>query len=75
MIQSKFHTYEGYPLSKVIFPVRVFHFLGVDTLVVTNAIEGLNPNFAVGDIMMICDHNNLPASLVKTLSEAPMMKV
>lgn len=42
------------------FPVRVFHLLGVDTLVVTNAAGGLNPNFEVGDIMLIRDHINLP---------------
>ncbi|XP_006994900.2 purine nucleoside phosphorylase [Peromyscus maniculatus bairdii] len=60
MMQGRFHMYEGYPLSKVTFPVRVFHLLGVDTLIVTNAAGGLNPNFEVGDIMLIRDHINLP---------------
>ncbi|KAF7469741.1 Hypothetical predicted protein [Marmota monax] len=60
MMQGRFHTYEGYPLWKVTFPVRVFRLLGVDTLVVTNAAGGLNPNFQVGDIMLIRDHINLP---------------
>ncbi|GAB5572659.1 purine nucleoside phosphorylase [Prionailurus iriomotensis] len=60
MMQGRFHMYEGYPLSKVTFPVRVFYLLGVDTLVVTNAAGGLNPNFEVGDIMLIRDHINLP---------------
>ncbi|XP_010837774.1 PREDICTED: purine nucleoside phosphorylase [Bison bison bison] len=46
--------------SKVTFPVRVFRLLGVETLVVTNAAGGLNPNFEVGDIMLIRDHINLP---------------
>lgn len=46
--------------SKVTFPVRVFHLLGVHTLVVTNAAGGLNPKFEVGDIMLIRDHINLP---------------
>lgn len=40
--------------------MRVFHLLGVDTLVVTNAAGGLNPSFEVGDIMLIRDHINLP---------------
>nr|XP_005603240.1 purine nucleoside phosphorylase isoform X1 [Equus caballus] len=60
MMQGRFHMYEGYPLWKVTFPVRVFHLLGVDTLVVTNAAGGLNSSFEAGDIMLIRDHINLP---------------
>ncbi|KAM6202576.1 purine nucleoside phosphorylase-like [Rhynchocyon petersi] len=60
VMQGRFHMYEGYPLWKVTFPVRVFQLLGVDTLVVTNAAGGLNPRFEVGDIMLIRDHINLP---------------
>ncbi|KAL1772241.1 purine nucleoside phosphorylase [Sigmodon hispidus] len=60
MMQGRFHMYEGYSLSKMTFPVRVFHLLGVDMLIVTNAAGGLNPNFEVGDIMLIRDHINLP---------------
>lgn len=60
MMQGRFHMYEGYPFWKVTFPVRVFRLLGVETLVVTNAAGGLNPNFEVGDIMLIRDHINLP---------------
>ncbi|KAM8935030.1 purine nucleoside phosphorylase [Lycaon pictus] len=60
MMQGRFHMYEGYSLSKVTFPVRVFFLMGVDTLVVTNAAGGLNREFEVGDIMLIRDHINLP---------------
>ncbi|KAM4881376.1 purine nucleoside phosphorylase-like [Thomomys bottae] len=60
MRKGRFHMYEGYPLWKVTFPVRVFRLLGVDILVVTNADGGLNPMFEVGDIMLALDHINLP---------------
>ncbi|MBN3311016.1 PNPH phosphorylase, partial [Amia calva] len=59
-MQGRFHFYEGYPITKVTFPVRVFHLLGVETLIVTNAAGGLNPDFKVGDIMLIKDHLNIP---------------
>ncbi|KAG7269214.1 hypothetical protein CRUP_011853 [Coryphaenoides rupestris] len=59
-MQGRFHSYEGYDMYKVTFPMRVFFLLGVDTLIVTNAAGGLNDSFSVGDIMLIKDHINLP---------------
>ncbi|NWR70166.1 PNPH phosphorylase, partial [Centropus unirufus] len=55
-MQGRFHYYEGYSISMVTFPVRVFFHLGVEVLIVTNAAGGLNPHFQAGDIMFIRDH-------------------
>ncbi|NXT80959.1 PNPH phosphorylase, partial [Zapornia atra] len=55
-MQGRFHCYEGYSVSTVTFPIRVFFLLGVEILIVTNAAGGLNPHFQVGDIMFIRDH-------------------
>lgn len=57
-MQGRFHYYEGYKMSEVTFPVRVLHFLGVTSLIVSNAAGGINPNFKQGDLMIITDHIN-----------------
>jgi purine-nucleoside phosphorylase len=59
VMQGRFHYYEGYDMDKVTFPVRVMKLLGVETLLVSNAAGGMNPDFEVGDLMVITDHINL----------------
>ncbi|KAJ8911993.1 hypothetical protein NQ315_010004 [Exocentrus adspersus] len=58
-MKGRFHYYEGYPLWKCAMPVRVMKLLGITHLIVSNAAGGLNPNFKVGDIMLVKDHINL----------------
>ncbi len=57
-MQGRFHFYEGYAMSQVTFPVRVMKRIGINTLFVSNASGGLNPDFHVGTIMVITDHIN-----------------
>ena len=58
-MQGRFHFYEGYPMETVTFPVRVFAFLGIKNLIVSNAAGGINYDFRIGDLMIIDDHINL----------------
>lgn len=58
-MQGRFHFYEGYSMKEVTFPVRVMKFLGVEKLIVSNASGGVNPNYNVGDVVLIKDHVNM----------------
>ena len=54
-LEGRFHYYEGYTMKEVTFPVRVMHELGIKTLFVSNAAGGMNPDFEIGDLMLITD--------------------
>jgi len=57
-MQGRFHLYEGYAMSKVTMPIRVFKLMGIEVIIVTNAAGGLHPSYKVGDIMFLKDHLN-----------------
>lgn len=59
VMQGRAHFYEGYTMSQIGLPVRVMQRLGIETLIVTNAAGGVNPEFQPGDLMLITDHINL----------------
>lgn len=58
-MQGRFHYYEGYSFQEITFPVRVFKFLGVEKLFVSNACGSVNPKIKTCDLMIIDDHINL----------------
>ncbi len=53
---GRFHYYEGYSTQEVVFPIRVMKYLGISTLLISNAAGGMNKSFKVGDLMIINDH-------------------
>jgi purine-nucleoside phosphorylase len=56
--QGRFHLYEGYSAEQAALPARLTKALGAKALIVSNAAGGLNPHYAVGDVMVIEDHIN-----------------
>jgi purine-nucleoside phosphorylase len=58
-MQGRFHYYEGYTMQQITYPVRVMKFLGVETLLVSNACGGMNPQYRRGDVMLMTDHINM----------------
>lgn len=58
-LKGRFHYYEGYDVSQVVFPIRVLKQMGINNIIVTNAAGGINSSFKAGDIMAITDHIGL----------------
>lgn len=59
LLKGRFHHYEGHSLQTISIPVRVFKQLGVETLLITTATGGVNPDkLQTGDLMLITDHIN-----------------
>ncbi len=64
-MQGRFHFYEGYSIEEVTLPVRVMKQLGIKQLIISNASGGVNPDYEIGDLMILNDHINLiPSPLV-----------
>ncbi|AFN82454.1 purine nucleoside phosphorylase [Encephalitozoon romaleae SJ-2008] len=57
-MQGRFHYYEGYPLSTCSMPVRMMKLCGITHIIISNAAGGINPEYNIGDIMIIKDHIN-----------------
>lgn len=58
-MQGRFHSYEGYSMQEITFPVRVMKLLGIQYLFVSNACGAVNPNINAGELMILTDHINL----------------
>jgi purine-nucleoside phosphorylase len=58
-MQGRVHFYEGYTMQEITLPVRVMRAMGCHSLVMSNAVGGMNPHWAPGEIVAVTDHINL----------------
>ena len=58
VLSGRAHFYEGHPMERVTFAVRVLAACGVRDLLLTNAAGGLNEKLRAGDFMVLTDHIN-----------------
>lgn len=58
LFQGRVHYYEGYSPEEVVFPARLFKWIGGEDLLLTNASGSLNPDWPPGDMMVIRDQLN-----------------
>lgn len=57
--QGRFHYYEGYSMEQVMFPMRAFGRMGIETVILTNAAGSLDTEMSPGSLMLISDHLNM----------------
>lgn len=71
-MQGRVHYYEGYSMQEVVLPLRVLHLLGADTVILTNTVGSMNPEFKVGDFVCVNDQiaSFVPSPLVGENDEA-----
>jgi purine-nucleoside phosphorylase len=65
VMQGRVHFYEGFTMEDITLPVRVMKFLGVKTILLSNAAGGMNSGFSIGDLMVVTDHvHHMPNPLI-----------
>jgi purine-nucleoside phosphorylase len=58
-LQGRAHAYEGHPLARVVFGVRLLAELGCGVVLLSNAAGGIAERLSAGSLMRIEDHLNL----------------
>jgi purine-nucleoside phosphorylase len=73
VLQGRVHLYEGYPPAVIVRAVRSLIRAGVGRVVLTNAAGGINPDYTVGDLVLVKDHINRTGANPMTGPEEPAL--
>lgn len=71
LLQGRIHLYEGHDPAVVVHPLRTAILAGCDTVIITNGCGGINPDYRVGQLVLIADHLNLTGRSPLWGPEAP----
>lgn len=74
VLRGRFHLYEGHEWEVVTLASRVIAEWGVPRFYLTNAAGGLNPNFKVGDLMVITGYRDLLNPKLRETGLLPAIK-
>jgi purine-nucleoside phosphorylase len=58
-LSGRVHLYEGHPVDRVVFGVRVLAALGCRAVLLTNAAGGIRQGLSPGSLLLLSDHVNL----------------
>ena len=59
VMSGRFHYYEGYSPTQIVFPVRLLQALGAESLFITSIVGSMNPKMPPGSLVLLEDHINL----------------
>ncbi len=58
IMTGRYHMYEGFSMQEVGYPARVLAYCGIKILLLTSACGGVNPEFQIGDYVIVENHVN-----------------
>jgi len=59
LMLGRTHYYEGYNIQETVYPIHLLKEIGIETILLTSSVGGVNKNLKKGELMVVQDHINL----------------
>jgi|SRR3989344_103430 len=59
IMSGRTHYYEGQDIHDVVYPIHLLKELGIEKVIITSSVGGINNDLKQGDLMLVEDHINL----------------